>query len=144
MRTWSAGTAAHWCYLRAVAEAFEAAGMPVADWRADPGPPRDGWIPFDRSRASIVVWDHDQAGLGWSEIAGWYLLLINSPGRRVTIPLPVPLVAAPPTVIAAVAVRVGPAPSAIRSPGSSGHRDLPDADAGPGTPELERALSRYG
>ncbi|WP_436530436.1 DUF6292 family protein [Actinoplanes sp. HUAS TT8] len=89
----------HGSYLRAVAEALEAAGVAVADWRADPG---EGWIPFDRARPSVLTWDYDQAGLGWSETGGWYLLLINSPGRRVTRPLDVPSTAPPPVVVAAV------------------------------------------
>ena len=41
---------AHAGYLRAVAAALEAAGVPVADWRADARVPRDGWIAFDLAR----------------------------------------------------------------------------------------------
>jgi Family of unknown function (DUF6292) len=88
-----------WEYLRAVAEALEAAGVAVADWRADDG---EGWIPFDRARPSAVTWDYDQAGLGWSARTGWYLLLITSPGRRVSRPLPAPATAEPSVVVAAV------------------------------------------
>ncbi|MFI1988838.1 DUF6292 family protein [Actinoplanes sp. NPDC020271] len=88
-----------WNLLRAVAEALEAAGVAVADWRADND---EGWIPFDRARPSVVTWDHDQAGLGWSRTGGWYLLLITSPGRRVSHPLPVPAGAEPSAVVAAV------------------------------------------
>ena len=94
--------AGHWDYLRAVAEALEAAGIAIADWRADPGPPRDGWIPFDIARPSIMTWEYDQAGLSWSESGGWHLLLINSPGRRTTIPLPVPPLTTPPALIQAI------------------------------------------
>ena len=42
--------AEHAEYIAAVAAALEAAGVPVADWRADGGTPRDGWIPFDLAR----------------------------------------------------------------------------------------------
>jgi hypothetical protein len=91
-------------YLRAVAETLEAAGLPVADWRMDVGPPGEGWIAFDLTRPSVVDWEHDQTGLGWSEAGGWYLLLINSPGRRTTVPLTV-AVLAPAAEVVAAAIR---------------------------------------
>lgn len=96
---WSSEAVTAWERLRAVAAALESAGIAVADWRADDG---EGWIPFDRSRPSTVTWDYDQAGLGWSASDGWYLLLVNSPGRRVTRPLPVPAGAEPSAVVTAV------------------------------------------
>jgi hypothetical protein len=136
---WSAEVAGHWGYLRAVAAALEAAGLPVADWRADPGTPRDGWIPFDRTRPSVVTWEHDQAGLTWSEAGGWSLLLINSPGRRTVTPLPVPLLAAPSSVVRAVAAWAG----LTGPPGSAPSPDATDFDGPRGTPEFEQALSRY-
>ncbi|GIF03329.1 DUF6292 family protein [Actinoplanes siamensis] len=86
-------------YLRAVAGALEAAGVPVADWRAEGD---EGWIPFDLSRVSVVSWVHDQAGVGWSAASGWYLLLIDSPGRRSVVPLRVPVRATPEEVARAV------------------------------------------
>ncbi|WP_203826716.1 DUF6292 family protein [Actinoplanes palleronii] len=132
-----AEVAGHWGYLRAVAEALEAAGLPVADWRADPGVPRDGWIPFDRGRPSVVTWEHDQAGLSWSEVDGWSLLLINTPGRRTAVRLPVPLVAAPFSLVQAVAAQAGHFLQPGDSPTSM------DFDGPPGTPEFEHALSRY-
>jgi hypothetical protein len=89
-------------YLRAVVDALEAAGLPVADWRVEEGPPIEGWIAFDLRRPSIVTWEHDQTGLGWSAHDGWYLLLINSPGRRTTIPLPLTPSAPPAEVVEAV------------------------------------------
>jgi hypothetical protein len=107
-------------YIRAVAAALEDAGVPVADWRADDGTVPDGWIPFDLARQVRLqgrpVWDHDEAGAGWSEDRGWYLLTVDDPaGRNVRSvhPLAVPPAAAPEVVARAVATRAGlpPRPS---------------------------------
>ena len=102
--------AAHAGYIRAVAGALEAAGIPVADWRADAGEPRDGWIPFDLARQVRLhgrpVWDQDEAGIGWSEDGGWYLLTVDDPGGRgvrATRKLDLATVAAPASVARAVA-----------------------------------------
>lgn len=125
-------------YLRAVAAGLEDAGLPVADWRADPG---EGWIPFDRRRPSIVAWEHDQAGLTWSESDGWALLLVNSPGRRRTVPLAVPLLAAPASIALAVATWAGvPLPPNRPTPNPDA---VPDFDGPAGTQQFARALARY-
>ncbi|GGN07541.1 hypothetical protein FHR83_002468 [Actinoplanes campanulatus] len=135
---------AHAGYIRAVAAALEAAGVPVADWRADDGVPRDGWIPFDLARQVRLhgrpVWDHDEAGAAWSEMDGWRLLTVDDPGGRnvrSVHALDVTTVAAPSSVARAVTERAG-----IRSggpgdipPGSPG--DIPPGSRGdipPGEP----------
>ncbi|GGN65999.1 hypothetical protein GCM10010112_27980 [Actinoplanes lobatus] len=153
---------AHAGYIRAVAAALEAAGVPVADWRADDGVPRDGWIPFDLARQVRLhgrpVWDHDQAGAGWSEEDGWHLLTVDDPGGRdirVARPLNVATVAAPSSVARAVTGLAGirhggPATdSPGRDPSAGGFavREV-DADfagrrAGTGDPAFEAALRRY-
>lgn len=130
------GELTHAGYIRAVAGALEEAGVPVADWRADGGRPRAGWIPFDLARQTRlhgrVVWDHDGAGAGWSEEQGWYLLTIDDPaGRdvRTERALEIAVMAAPRVVARAVAVVAGLADAdAVPSP--------PDGDGGrpgPGT-----------
>ncbi|MEU8664333.1 DUF6292 family protein, partial [Actinoplanes philippinensis] len=136
---------AHTAYIRAVAAALETAGVPVADWRADSGPVRDGWIPFDLTRQMRLhgrpVWDHDEAGAGWSEERGLYLLTVDDPaGRsvRTTQALAVPTLAAPGTVARAVACLAGlpvpPRPAAVPPP---------DALAGPpsGAPQAPPAAA---
>jgi len=129
---------AHAGYIAAVAAALEAAGVPVADWRADGGEPRDGWIPFDLARQVRLhgwpVWDHDEAGAGWSEETGWYLLTVDDPaGRdvRTVKGLDVAVIAAPGAVARAVADLAG-LPSA--GPSSA---DLPSA--GPSSADLPSA-----
>ncbi|MBO3738975.1 DUF6292 family protein [Actinoplanes flavus] len=123
---------AHAGYIRAVAAALEAAGVPVADWRADDGVPRDGWIPFDLARQVQLhgrpVWDHDEAGAGWSEEDGWHLLTVDDPGGRdirVDRPLNVATVAAPSSVARAVTelagIRTG-GPGGIQTGGPGGIR----------------------
>ncbi|MEU4622787.1 hypothetical protein AB0G04_22800 [Actinoplanes sp. NPDC023801] len=103
-----------------MAAALEAAGVPVADWRSDDGAVREGWIPFDLARQVLLhgrpVWDHDEAGAGWSEDRGWYLLTIDDPaGRnaRSVRALPVATGAAPESVARAVVTIAGlpPLPS---------------------------------
>lgn len=141
------GGLAHAGYIRAVAAALEAAGVPVADWRADGGLPRDGWIPFDLARQvplhGRVVWDHDEAGAGWSEERGWYLLTVDDPaGRdvRTVHVLETPVIAAPRAVAVAVAVAAGLRDSADE--GGSGP-DFPGHRAGVADPAFEEALLRY-
>ncbi|MDI6100015.1 DUF6292 family protein [Actinoplanes sp. NEAU-A12] len=143
---------AHAGYIRAVAGALEAAGVPVADWRADPGPPRDGWIPFDLARQTRlhgrVVWDHDAAGAGWSEERGWYLLTVDDPaGRdvRTVRALEVPVIAAPRAVARAVAAVAGLADSVATGPPASGPADpeFSGHRAGVVDPAFEEALLRY-
>ncbi|MBG0562165.1 DUF6292 family protein [Actinoplanes aureus] len=140
--------AGHAAYIRAVAEALEAAGVPVADWRADSRVPRDGWIPFDLIRQVRLhgrpVWDHDQAGLGWDEDNGWYLLTVDDPygrGVRTTTKLAVARLAAPTSVVRAVARHGGIAGPA----GPQAHPDLdfPDHRAGRPDAGFEAALLRY-
>lgn len=105
---------ARWDYLRAVAEALEQAGIPVADWRADGGTVQDGWIPFDLARQTRlhgrIVWDHDAAGAGWSEEHGWFVLTVDDPGgrdARTVTRLDVGVFAPPPVVARAVARNAG-------------------------------------
>jgi Family of unknown function (DUF6292) len=143
--------------------------VPVADWRADSGPPRDGWIPFDLARQVRLhgrpVWDHDEAGAGWSEERGWYLLTVDDPagrGVRTTVALAVPTVAAPGSVARTIASLAGlpPQPRAALpghpaaqfravSPGrpllSAGEvdADFPGHRAGVDDPSFEAALLRY-
>ncbi|WP_433790200.1 DUF6292 family protein [Actinoplanes sp. CA-252034] len=135
---------AHAGYIRAVAAALEAAGVPVADWRADDGPVRDGWIPFDLARQVRLhgrpVWDHDEAGAGWSEERGWYLLVVDDPaGRsvRTTEALAVATIAAPGAVARAVASLAGlpgPAPPAPDSPAGLPAPAPPAPDSPAGLP----------
>ncbi|WP_328476502.1 DUF6292 family protein [Actinoplanes sp. NBC_00393] len=129
----------HAAYLRAVAAALEAAGIPVADCRADDRAPRDGWIPFDLVRQVRLhgrpVWDHDQAGLGWDEHRGWHLLTVSGRGVRTEKDLEVAAVAAPGTVVSAVARLAGLAVPDAAEP-------HPDLDPAPG-PAFEAALQRY-
>jgi hypothetical protein len=107
----------HAVYIRAVAEALEAAGVPVADWRADDGAVPEGWIPFDLARQVRLhgwpVWDHDEAGASWSEDQGWYLLTVDDPGGRnvrSVHALPVTTMAAPESVARAVVAGAGLSP----------------------------------
>jgi hypothetical protein len=101
-------------YIRAVAAALEAAGVPVADWRADEDAVPEGWIPFDLARQVRLhgrpVWDHDEAGAGWSGDRGWYLMTVDDPGgrdvRSVHV-LPLAATAAPESVARAVAAHAG-------------------------------------
>ncbi|MEV4283636.1 DUF6292 family protein [Actinoplanes xinjiangensis] len=153
---------AHSGYIRAVAAALEDAGVPVADWRADSGSPRDGWIPFDLARQVRLhgrpVWDHDEAGAGWSEERGWYLLTVDDPagrGVRTVEALAVPMIAAPGAVARAVTSLAGLcAPGGPRAeagadfPGLGGPRaeagaDFPGHRAGVPDPAFEAALLRY-
>ncbi|MBW6435380.1 hypothetical protein KZ829_16705 [Actinoplanes hulinensis] len=139
---------AHAGYIRAVAAALEAAGVPVADWRADDGVPRDGWIPFDLARQVRLhgrpVWDHDEAGAVWSEVDGWRLLTVDDPGGRnvrSVHALDVTTVAAPSSVARAVTERAG-----IRSGGPRAEEvdtDFAGRRAGTGDPAFEAALRRY-
>lgn len=140
---------AHAGYIRAVAGALEEAGVPVADWRADPGPPRDGWIPFDLARQTRlhgrVVWDHDAAGAGWSEERGWYLLTVDDPaGRdvRTARALEIPVIAAPRAVARTVAAVAGlpvshaaaPLPRLDSGGAGTAAPDLPGHHAAAGLP----------
>ncbi|BEL02515.1 hypothetical protein Q0Z83_007060 [Actinoplanes sichuanensis] len=125
---------AHAAYIRAVAAALEDAGVPVADWRADDGPVRDGWIPFDLARQVRLhgrpVWDHDQAGAGWSEERGWYLLTVDDPaGRdvRTAEALGIAMIAAPGAVARSIAALAGLSVSPPREAATSG----PVAASGP-------------
>lgn len=127
----------HAGYVRAVAEALEAAGVPVADWRADPGTPRVGWIPFDLARQTRihgrVVWDHDAAGISWSEDHGWSMLTVDDPGgrdARTTEVLALDPASAPASVVHA-ALRHAGLPTGPEPPGTH-----------PATP-AEEALPRY-
>ncbi|MEU4156870.1 DUF6292 family protein [Actinoplanes sp. NPDC026670] len=147
--------AAHAAYIRAVAAALEDAGVPVADWRADDGPVRDGWIPFDLARQVRLhgrpVWDHDQAGAGWSEERGWYLLTVDDPaGRdvRTAEDLGIAMIAAPGAVARTIASVAGlSAASAGPSVASAGppevDADFPGHRAGVSDPAFEAALLRY-
>ncbi|GIF37061.1 DUF6292 family protein [Actinoplanes xinjiangensis] len=139
---------AHSGYLRAVAAALEAAGVPVADWRADSGSPRDGWIPFDLARQVRLhgrpVWDHDEAGAGWSEERGWYLLTVDDPagrGVRTVEALAVPMIAAPGAVARAIASLAGLC--APGGPRAEAGADFPGHRAGVPDPAFEAALLRY-
>jgi hypothetical protein len=141
---------AHAAYIRAVAAALEDAGVPVADWRADSGSPRDGWIPFDLARQVPLhgrpVWDHDEAGAGWSEERGWYLLTVDDPagrGVRTAEALELPTIAAPGAVARTVASLAG-----LRAPAAAAVSDVAGADfpghrAGVADPAFEAALLRY-
>ncbi|MEU4428087.1 DUF6292 family protein [Actinoplanes sp. NPDC024001] len=138
----------HTGYIRAVAAALEAAGVPVADWRADDRRPRDGWIPFDLVRQvrlhGRVVWDHDQAGAGWDEDTGWWLLTVDDPygrGVRTTKKLDLPRVAAPGSVVRAVAWPAGLEVPGLREPRAD--LDFPRHRAGVPDPAFEAALRRY-
>ncbi|MFC4071290.1 DUF6292 family protein [Actinoplanes subglobosus] len=138
----------HAAYIRAVAGALESAGIPVADWRADSGPARDGWIPFDLARQVRLhgrpVWDHDEAGAGWSEERGWYLLTVDDPagrGVRTVAALAVATVASPGAVarsVASLAGLPGPAPLA-----GEVEADFPGRRAGTDDPAFEAALEHY-
>lgn len=137
----------HAPYIRAVAEALEAAGIPVADWRADDRVPRDGWIPLDLVRQVRLhgrpVWDHDQAGVGWDEDHGWYLLTVDDPyGRsvRTTRDLAVPRLAGPRSVARATARQAGLA--GPDGPDERG-RDFPAHRCARPDPAFEAALLRY-
>lgn len=129
------GRPARWAYVRAVAEALEQTGIPVADWRADGGTIPDGWIPFDLARQvrqhGRIIWDHDAAGAGWSEEHGWFVLTVDDPGGRdvrTVARLNVGLLAPPPVVAQAVARHAGLL---------SGHTGLPaDHAFRPGRPRL--------
>jgi hypothetical protein len=139
---------AHAAYIRAVAAALEDAGVPVADWRADSGSPRDGWIPFDLARQVRLhgrpVWDHDEAGAGWSEDRGWYLLTVDDPaGRdvRTVEALAVATIAAPGAVARAIASLAGLGAPAV--PAAETGADFPGHRAGVADPAFEAALLRY-
>ncbi|MFB4294822.1 DUF6292 family protein [Nonomuraea sp. ATR24] len=58
---------AHEPYLKAVADAFNAAGLTVGDWFADANDPRDGCITLAEREA-----DGDQRHVAWHEEQGWF------------------------------------------------------------------------
>ena len=140
----------HVRYIRAVAEALEAAGVPVADHRADAGVAREGWIPFDLALQVRLhgrpVWDHDEAGVAWHEETGWRLHCVDDPGgrdARTVTKLDVPTLAAPQSVAGAV-VRLAALPAAPRGADPRfPDRDFPDHRAGVTDPAFEKALQRY-
>ncbi|GAA4938096.1 DUF6292 family protein [Actinoplanes utahensis] len=153
-----AGPAAHAGYIAAVAAALEASGIPVADWRADGRIPRDGWIPFDLVRQVRLhgwpVWDHDEAGIGWSEENGWHLFTVDDPagrGIRTVEGLDLAVIAAPAAVARTVAGLAGlpltgpAAQAALVGRGSEGRVADPFAGhrAEAVDPGFEEALLRY-
>jgi hypothetical protein len=130
---------AHEPYMRAVAEALEAAGVKVLDWYADPNDPRDGAIQV-ASDAADEVW------LGWQEERGWTLLCIDerSGGQqptRLVRDLGAGTVYSPESVVRAYGQEMGVVvdPPGDRFPDV----DFPQHEAEVDNVELELALRRY-
>jgi hypothetical protein len=102
---------AHGPYIDAVALALEAAGFHTDDCFADANDPRDGWIGFDMGRQGTIdgrpLWQYEEVGVGWSENRGWHLLLADGRDSRNVQELAVGRVAAPVSVVLAVAEQAG-------------------------------------
>ncbi|MGW9427490.1 DUF6292 family protein [Streptomyces decoyicus] len=61
----------HAPYIKAVADALDAASLTVADWNADDNDPRDAYIEFERS-VTAAAYDADtEVNLLWTEEKGW-------------------------------------------------------------------------
>ena len=139
---------AHTPYIRAVAAALTAAGLPVDRWDADPNSPRDGNIALDLDRQGTIdgqpVWSHDEVNVGWTEDRGWFLNTVDDPhGRdsRWVFDLGIARVASPATVAVAVAEKAG----LTVTVDGDGYPDVdfPDHDCEEDDIPFELALRRY-
>jgi hypothetical protein len=138
---------AHEPYIRAVAAALAAAGFPNDGGNAEPNDPRDGFVDLDLGplRTAVPGWKAEQVAVCWQEERGWWLLTVadtTSSDGRFVYDLGVATVAAPSTVVAAVAAEVG----LTKVPVSC---DYPDVDfpdhvqEDEENPEFEAALAVY-
>lgn len=148
---------AHEPYLRAVADALDAADIPTAGWFAEPNDPRDGFIDLDLDRQPSIdgrpAWPHDEVAVCWQEERGWWILAVDKldpphqnkgnwqTDQRNVYDLGVATVASPATVAAAVAEHAG---LTVEIP-DDGHPDLdfPDHQFDDDNPALELALRHY-
>lgn len=105
---------AHQPYMTAVAAALAAAGFPNDGGNAEANDPRDGFVDLDLEQLEPVdgkpLWAVEQVAVCWQEERGWWLLAVadtTSSDGRFVYPLGVATVAAPSTVVAAVAEQAG-------------------------------------
>jgi len=105
---------AHEPYIRTVAAALAAAGFPNDGGNAEPNDPRDGFIDLDLERLRTIdgepIWTVQQVAVCWQEERGWWLLTVadtTSNDGRYVYGLDVATIAAPSTVVAAVAEKAG-------------------------------------
>lgn len=61
----------HDYYIKAAAEALEAADIAVVDWNADLNDPRDGWIELGRDVTAAQYGAGNEVSLLWTEERGW-------------------------------------------------------------------------
>ncbi|MFE6686577.1 DUF6292 family protein [Streptomyces sp. NPDC057743] len=61
----------HEPYIKAIADALNAAGLTVADWGGDDNDPRDAYIEFDRTVTAPVYGEETEVNLLWNEERGW-------------------------------------------------------------------------
>lgn len=141
---------AHEPYMRAVADALNAAGFPVERWDADPNQPRDGNIALDLDRQGTIdghpIWSHDEVNVGWNEDRGWFLNTVDDPhGRdfRYVYDLGVERVAAPLSVALAVAEKAGLTVDLPAVGGGFPDVDFPDHWSEEDDVPFELALRRY-
>jgi hypothetical protein len=102
----------HGPYIAAVAAALAAAGFPNDGGNAEPNDPRDGFIDLDLEplRSAAPSWTAEQVAVCWQEERGWWLLTVadtTSSAGRYVYGLDVATIAAPSTVVAAVAEKAG-------------------------------------
>ncbi len=142
---------AHEPYVHAVADTLAAAGFPNGGGNADPNDPRDGFVDLDLDKLGQIdgkpIWPgQQQVAVCWQEERGWWLLTVadtaSSDGRFVY-HLGVATIAAPSTVVAAVAEQAGLNIDVVDDGGRQ-DVDFPDHQQGDEEdPAFEAALAVY-